>query len=101
MASNRMIRRETKRTRLQKKHAAKRASLREQLKDPSLSLDDKLEIQAQFRKLPRDSSKVRLAGRCQLTGRARGVYRMVGICRNMLRKLANQGEIPGITKSSW
>ena len=101
MASGRMIRRETKRIRLQKKYQARRDELRVQLKNPNLSLEDKLDVQAQMRKLPRDSSKVRLSGRCVLTGRARGVYRAVGICRNMLRKLANQGEIPGMTKSSW
>ncbi|GMO67386.1 MAG: type Z 30S ribosomal protein S14 [Endomicrobiia bacterium] len=39
--------------------------------------------------------------RCRLCGRPRGYYRDFGICRICLRKLAHNGEIPGLTKSSW
>lgn len=39
--------------------------------------------------------------RCQLCGRARGYYRKFQLCRLCFRKLANQGEIPGVRKSSW
>lgn len=100
MASNRMIRRETKRLKLQR-HRAKRKQLREQLNDPSLSIEDKYKVLGQLEKLPRDSSYIRLSHRCKLTGRARGVYRKFGLCRNVLRELAMQGEVPGLVKSSW
>jgi len=43
----------------------------------------------------------RIVRRCQLTGRARGVYRKFRISRIMLRKLALEGKIPGMRKSSW
>lgn len=43
----------------------------------------------------------RTVRRCQLTGRARGVYRKFRISRIMLRKLALEGKIPGMRKSSW
>ena len=43
----------------------------------------------------------RTVRRCELTGRARGVYRKFRISRIMLRKLALEGEIPGMRKSSW
>lgn len=43
----------------------------------------------------------RKVNRCQLTGRARGVYRKFGISRIMLRELALQGMIPGMRKASW
>ena len=43
----------------------------------------------------------RIRNRCELTGRARGYYRKLKLCRNMLRELASQGMIPGMTKSSW
>lgn len=43
----------------------------------------------------------RIQRRCQLTGRSRGVYRKFRICRIMLRKLALEGKIPGMRKSSW
>ena len=51
--------------------------------------------------LPRNSAPSRVRNRCELTGRARGYYRKLKVCRNMLRELASQGLIPGMTKSSW
>jgi small subunit ribosomal protein S14 len=39
--------------------------------------------------------------RCRLCGRARSFIRDFGICRICFRKLAHQGELPGVTKSSW
>lgn len=39
--------------------------------------------------------------RCQLCGRRRGYYQKFKICRLCFRKLANQGEIPGVRKASW
>lgn len=39
--------------------------------------------------------------RCQLCGRSRAVYRRFQICRICFRKLANEGQIPGVKKSSW
>jgi len=52
-------------------------------------------------RLPRDASPTRLRRMCALTGRTRGVYRKLGISRLMLRKLAHEGKIPGMRKSSW
>ncbi len=43
----------------------------------------------------------RTVRRCQITGRVRGVYRKFRISRIMLRKLALEGKIPGMRKSSW
>jgi len=45
--------------------------------------------------------KVRKYSRCQRCGRARAVYRDLGLCRICLRELANMGEIIGIKKASW
>ncbi|MEO1007136.1 MAG: type Z 30S ribosomal protein S14 [Planctomycetota bacterium] len=54
---------------------------------------------AKSRREPKFSTrKVR---RCELTGRPRGVYRKFRISRIMLRKLAHEGKIPGMRKSSW
>lgn len=44
---------------------------------------------------------VREYNRCPLCGRPRGYYRKFDMCRICLRKLALQGEIPGVIKSSW
>jgi small subunit ribosomal protein S14 len=45
--------------------------------------------------------KVRLHNRCNLCGRPKAYYRQFGICRICLRKMAHQGLLPGVVKSSW
>ncbi len=45
--------------------------------------------------------KVREYNRCQQCGRPRGYIRDFGLCRLCFRKLASNGEIPGVTKASW
>lgn len=45
--------------------------------------------------------KVRAYNRCKLCGRPRAYIRKFGLCRICFRKLAHQGEIPGVTKASW
>ena len=52
-------------------------------------------------KLPRNSAKIRVMNRCQITGRPHGVYRKLKISRIALRQLGLQGKIPGLIKSSW
>ena len=39
--------------------------------------------------------------RCHICGRPRGYMRRFDLCRICFRKLANEGMIPGLTKSSW
>ncbi len=51
--------------------------------------------------LPRNSSKVRLKNRCQLSGRPRGYIRYFGLSRIAFRDMALAGKIPGIRKASW
>jgi small subunit ribosomal protein S14 len=43
----------------------------------------------------------RLRNRCSICGRPRSFYRQFGICRVCLRKMAHEGKLPGVTKSSW
>ncbi|MBU4310897.1 type Z 30S ribosomal protein S14 [bacterium] len=45
--------------------------------------------------------KTRAYNRCQICGRRRGYMRKFKICRICFRKLASEGQIPGVTKSSW
>ena len=45
--------------------------------------------------------KVRLRNRCRLCGRPRGFIRKFGLCRLCFRRLALEGDIAGVTKSSW
>jgi small subunit ribosomal protein S14 len=51
--------------------------------------------------LPRNSSRVRLKNRCQMTGRPKGYVRYFGISRVALRDMALNGKIPGLKKASW
>ena len=39
--------------------------------------------------------------RCKVCGRPRGYMRKFQMCRICFRKLASEGQIPGVTKSSW
>ena len=51
--------------------------------------------------LPKNSSKVRLKNRCQLTGRPKGYMRYFGLSRVTFRDMALSGKIRGVTKASW
>ena len=44
---------------------------------------------------------VRHRNRCRLCGRPRGYMRHFDLCRICFRKLANEGQIVGVRKSSW
>ncbi|HPR17111.1 MAG TPA: type Z 30S ribosomal protein S14 [Candidatus Cloacimonadota bacterium] len=39
--------------------------------------------------------------RCKICGRSRGYMRDFGMCRICFRKLAGEGQIPGVKKASW
>ena len=101
MAKQSQVLRDERRKKLIAKHADKRAELRKRLNDANVSIEDKLEIQRQFAKLPRNSCSTRLNRRCAISGRSRGYYRKFGISRIALRELALSGQLPGIRKSSW
>ena len=101
MAKTSQVLRDQRREKLIKKFAEKRQALRKRLNDPNVSVDEKLEIQQQFAKLPRNSCPTRLNRRCRISGRSRSYYRKFGISRIALRDLALRGQLPGVRKSSW
>ena len=39
--------------------------------------------------------------RCSICGRPKSVYKDFGVCRICLRKMANEGLLPGVRKASW
>ena len=45
--------------------------------------------------------KVQQHNRCRLCGRPRAYMRKFALCRLCFRKLALEGDITGVTKSSW
>lgn len=101
MAKTSQVLRDQRRQKLIAKYAEKRAALRQKLKDPSLSIDEKLAAQDALSKLPRNSCPTRLNRRCAMSGRSKSYYRKFGISRIALRDLALRGQLPGMRKSSW
>ena len=101
MAKTSSIQRNLKRIRLAKKFLKKRQSLKKIIKNKKLSLEERFAAQLKLAKIPRNSAKIRIRNRCEITGRPRGVYRKLRISRIALRDLASNGKIPGMTKSSW
>ncbi len=101
MAKKSMVARESKRNKLVKKYAQKRNALKELIRNPNTSFDEKEAAVSQLQKLPRDSSSSRVRNRCSLTGRPHGYYRKFGLCRNKLREATMRGDVPGLGKASW
>ncbi len=101
MAKKSMLQRERKREKLVKRYAAKRAQLKEIIRSPNSSDDERDEALVKLQKMPRDASPARLHNRCALTGRPHGYYRKFGLGRNKLREATMNGEIPGLRKASW
>jgi small subunit ribosomal protein S14 len=101
MAKTNMVEREKRREKIVKKYAARRAELKELVRSPRSSPEERAAAQARLQSLPRDASPSRQRNRCQITGRSRGVYRKFGLARAKIREVAMRGEIPGLTKASW
>lgn len=101
MAKTSMVERETKRAKLVAKYAAKRAKLKETIRSPKSSDEEKWDAQVALQKLPRDASPSRMRTRCSITGRPRGVYRKFTMARTKIREYGMRGDIPGLVKASW
>jgi len=101
MAKANMVEREKRRLRTAKKYAGRRTELKETIRSPKSSPEQKAAAQASLQRLPRDASPTRQRKRCAITGRSRGVYRKFGLARSKIREVAMRGEIPGLGKASW
>ncbi len=101
MAKKSQINRDNKRKQLIERYADRRSELRKRLNDRDVSIEEKLEIQEKFAKMPRNSCPTRLNRRCQISGRSKSYYRKFGISRIALRELTLRGQLPGMRKSSW
>ena len=101
MAKMSAINKNNKRIKLSDKFYKKRLKLKKIIMDKKLSLEERFKAQQKLSKLPRNSAKVRVMNRCQITCRPHGVYRKLKISRIALRQLGLEGKIPGMVKSSW
>jgi len=101
MAKKSAVNRNYKRIKMSEKFLNKRKKLKKIIMDKKLSLEERFKAQMKLSKLPKNSSKIRIRNRCEITGRPHGVYRKLRISRISLRKLTLEGKIPGMIKSSW
>ena len=101
MAKKSSIERNKKRRAMTARYANKRNELKAIAVDQSRSPEERFAARMKLAKLPRNSSKVRIRNRCELSGRPRGVYRKFRMSRIAVRDLASSGRIPGMVKSSW
>jgi len=101
MAKTSQVARNQKRQRAVAKHAARRKELKATIRNPHSTQEEVAEACSSLSALPRDASPTRVVSRCELTGRARAVYRKFGLCRNEFRRLALSGQLPGVRKASW
>ena len=101
MAKTSQTNQNKKREKLVAQFAVKRAALKAQAEDMKLPAEERFAARLKLAKLPRNSSKVRIHHRCELSGRSKGYYRKVKMSRIALRSLSNFGQIPGMTKASW
>ena len=101
MAKKSSIEKNNRRKRMVEAYAQKRANLKAQALDESLSLEERFEARIKLAKLPRNSAANRIRNRCEISGRPRGVYRKLKMSRIALRDYGANGFIPGLVKSSW
>ena len=101
MAKLSAVNKNKSRIKLSDKFYKKRKLLKKIVMNKKLSLEERFKAQQKLSKLPRNSAKIRVMNRCEITGRPHGVYRKLKISRIALRQLGLQGKIPGLVKSSW
>jgi small subunit ribosomal protein S14 len=101
MAKTSAVEKNKRRAKLSATHASKRATLKGIVMDRTLPVEERFDATLKLAQLPRNGARIRVRLRCELTGRPRGNYRKFKLSRNMLRELANSGQIPGLTKASW
>ena len=101
MAKTSSIMKNKRREAMAKAFAPRRAALKDVIMDRDVPVEDRFAATLKLAEMPRNSAKVRVRLRCELTGRARGNYRKFKLCRIQLRELASAGQIPGMVKASW
>jgi small subunit ribosomal protein S14 len=101
MAKTSAINRNNKRRKMVAQFADRRATLKRTASDETLSMEERFQARLKLAELPRNSAKVRIRNRCEITGRPRAYYRKLKVSRIALRELGSAGLIPGLVKSSW
>ncbi|ENN92458.1 30S ribosomal protein S14 [Bartonella bovis] len=101
MAKVSAVEKNKRRVVMAKRYTARRARLKAIVMDQKVSLEERFKASIRLAELPRNSAKVRIRNRCEVSGRPRAYYRKLKMSRIALRELGSLGHIPGIVKSSW
>ena len=101
MAKTSSIEKNKRRAKMAKQYSARRAKLKKLAMDKSVSMEERFAATLKLAELPRNSAKIRVRNRCEVTGRPRAYYRKLKMSRIALRELGSKGMIPGLVKSSW
>lgn len=101
MAKKSSIEKQLRREALVEKAREKRAALKEMIRSPKSTDEQRQNAIIALNKMKRDTSPSRLRNRCILTGRARGYLRRFKLSRLSFREMASNGMIPGVVKASW
>jgi len=101
MAKTSSVEKNNRRRKLVGRYASKRKALKAVVMDQSKPMEERFRAQLKLSALPRNSAKVRIRNRCEVTGRPRAYYRKLKMSRIALRDLGSLGAIPGLVKSSW
>lgn len=101
MAKTSKLARNAQRQELVARYADRRKALQAIIRNPKSSPESVADAYEKLRKLPRDSSAIRIRNRCSMSGRPRAYVRQFGLSRIALREMALMGLIPGVRKASW
>jgi len=101
MAKTSAVEKNKHRQRMVKQYANRRARLKAIVMNQSLPLEERFKASVLLAELPRNSAKVRIRNRCEVSGRPRAYYRKLKMSRIALRELGSLGHVPGLVKSSW
>jgi len=101
MAKKSAIENNKRKMKLAKQFAGRRARLSAVANDEAKPMEERFEARLKLAALPRNSAKIRIRNRCEVSGRPRAVYRKLKMSRIALRELGSKGLIPGLTKASW
>src|SRR3546814_17025578 len=100
MAKTSAIEKNKSRKKLVDRYAARRAALKAVATTRALPPEERFPASLKLAELPRNSAKIRLRNRCQLTGRSRAVYRKFSASRIATRELDSLGQSPGMVDRS-
>ncbi|WP_223477854.1 30S ribosomal protein S14 [Oricola indica] len=101
MAKVSAVEKNNRRRKLVDQYAARRSALKAIVMDRSKPIEERFRATMKLAELPRNSAKVRVRNRCEVSGRPRGYYRKLKMSRIALRELGSLGRVPGVVKSSW